>query len=217
MVRWLASHSSRSWAYENVTIIEAHFVPRSSSVLVLTTEHSLIRHDRVAGSFTTIDTAVFGPISLDEVGRSVVYTRGEPPELRVVQAKIATATTHVLDDRLYPSWCPTLSADGESIVFVASPDGDAHFYRSTANSQPELWNLPPSTPLPTGPTAPVWSDRPRTYESDGTLYTLSDDGTVDRAMEGLGLPIHPAGSNRVIVQNRQLQMLELPIRPGVVR
>ncbi len=217
MVRWLSNNATRGWPYENEPIIEVHFVQHSSSILVLTTEHSLIRYDRATARSTTIDTAVFGPMSLDQLGQSVVYTRGEPPELRVVQASITAGTTRVVDERLYPAWCPTLSPNGQTIAFVASPDGEAHFYRTTANSQTELWSLPLTTPLPTGPTAPVWTDQQLTYESDGTLYTLSATGTIERAMEGVGLPIHVAGSNGVMVQNRQHQMLELTAHPGTER
>lgn len=220
-VRLLTPTGQRPWRYDNVPILEAHFIARSSSILVLTTEHELVRYDRNSREIAVIDRAAYGPVSLDEVGLSAAYTRGEPPELRVVRANIATGATQVIAEELYPAWCPSLSADGSSLLFVASPDGDAYFYRSTANSQAERWELPRSTPLPTGPTAAVMLDDSLTYESDGTLYTLMHRGphvgTIVRTMPGAGLPVHAPGSPELLLQDQRRESVTIAVRELAVR
>lgn len=55
-------------------------------------------------------------MSLDAAGRRVVYTRGDPPELQVVRAEVATGEATPLAPSLVPAWCPALSPDGREVI-----------------------------------------------------------------------------------------------------
>jgi hypothetical protein len=181
-------------------------------VLVLTTEHHLVRVDGPGSTVVTLDRAVHGPLSLDEAGHRVVYTRGEPPELEVVRAELATGALTVLAPGLSPSWCPALSADGREVLLVASPEGTPAFYRVREGEAPARWVLPSDTPLPTGPTAPVLFGDAVVYESDGALCTLGLNGARRGCLPGLGLPVRPPGAATLLAQDAHHGLRAL--RPG---
>ena len=200
-VRWLTRAGSRPWRMRDTPVIEARYVPRSAALLVLTTDHTLVRLDAPEAAPVTLDREVHGPLSLDAAGRRVVYTRGDPPALEVVRAEVATGVTTPLAPGLAPSWCPALSPDGREVLVVASPEGTPSFYRLREGSPSARWNLPSDTPLPTGPTAPVIFGDAVVYESDGALRTLGLDGALRGSLAGVGLPVYVPGAPTLLTQD----------------
>ncbi len=193
-LRWLTRGGPRAWRFAGQVALEAHFVPGSGAVLVLTTEHTLLKLDAPEASPATIDREVYGPLSLDATGRRVVYTRGDPPTLEVVCADVSTGTLTPLAPSLTPAWCPALSPDGSEVLVVASPEGTPAFYRIRDGAAPARWEVAPDTPLPTGPSAPVIFGDAVVYESDGALHTLGFDGVSRGSLRGVGLPVHVPGA-----------------------
>jgi len=202
-VRWLSRTGARPWRLRDTPLIDARYVPRSAALLVLTTDHTLVRLDSPDAVPVTLDREVHGPLSLDATGRRVVYTRGDPPELEVVRAEIATGVSTPLAPGLAPAWCPALSPDGSEVLVVASPEGTPSFYRLREGAPPARWDLPSDTPLPTGPTAPVIFGDAVVYESDGALRTLGLDGTLRGSLAGVGLPVYVPGAPTLLTQDAQ--------------
>lgn len=202
-LRWLTRGGARSWRYAETPALEARFVPGSGAVLVVTTEHTLVRLDAPGAEPSLLDRDVYGPLSLDAAGRRVVYTRGDPPTLEVVRADLATGALTPLAPSLTPSWCPTLSPDGREVLAVASPEGTPAFYRLREGAPPARWNLPADVPLPTGPTAPVIFGDAVVYESDGALHTLGLDGVLRGSQRGVSLPVYVPGSPTLLTHDAQ--------------
>ncbi len=200
-LRWLSRGGARAWRFDATPALEARFVPGSGAVLVLTTDHALVRLDAPGAAPVTLDRDAYGPLSLDAAGRRVAYTRGDPPALAVVRAEVATGAVTSLAPSLTPSWCPALSPDGEEVLMVASPEGTPAFYRLRDGAPPARWNLPPDTPLPTGPTAPVIFGDAVVYESDGALRTLGLDGVLRGSLRGVGLPVHVPGAATLLTHD----------------
>lgn len=200
-LRWLTRGGARAWRFAERPTLEARFVPGSGAVLVLTTEHSLLRLDAAGAEPVVLDREVYGPLSLDASGRRVAYTRGEPPTLEVVRADLASGALTPLAPSLTPSWCPALSPDGSEVLVVASPEGTPAFYRLRDGAAPTRWSLPAETPLPTGPTAPVIFGDAVVYESDGALVSLGLDGALRGSQRGVALPVYVPGAPSLLTQN----------------
>ncbi len=198
-IRWLTSSGARSWRYAGSQALEARFVPHSTALLVVTAQHTLVRVDRADAEAVVLDRDVLGPLSIDEAGRWVVYTRGEMAAYEVMRAEIGTGTTEQMAPDLVPAWCPAITPDGQTVVVVASSDGRPALFRLRQGQPPQRWVVPPGTPLPTGPTAPVWVDSTLVYESDGALQSLRPDGTYV-TLPGLSLPVR-GGATPVLAQD----------------
>jgi hypothetical protein len=200
-LRWLTREGARRWRFGDATALDARFVPGSAAVLVVTTDHVLLRLDDPSGEPVILDRDVVGPLSLDAGGRRAVYTRGDPPDLQVVRVALDTGRTEALAPSLVPAWSPALSPDGREVVVVASPEGSPRLFRLRDGAAPEAWALPSDTPLPTGPGAPVVFGDALVYESDGALCTLGFDGVLRGVHRGVGLPIHPPGAPTLVTQD----------------
>ena len=208
-VRWLTAAGERQWAFSGTPILEARFMGDSGALLVLTTDHRLLRVDR---DVALLDREAHGPISLDARGARAVYTRGDAPTTSLIRAELATGKTEVLAPGLSSVWSPALSADGTEVVFVASTDGTPALWRQRDGEAPARWALPAETALPTGPTAPVIFGAWMVYESDGSLCALGLDGVAHTSRRGLGLPLHVAGSPTMLAQSPDGTLTTL--RPG---
>lgn len=211
-VRWLGASGARPWRFANTPVIEARFVPQRGAMLVITTAHELVRVDAPDAAPRTLDTKVYGPLSLDALGRAAVYTRGEVPMLEVVRVDLGTGATRAMAPSLVPAWCPTLANDGREVITVASPEGTPALYRLRDDGAPVRWALPPDTPLPTGPSAPVVFGDALVYESDGALHALGFDGTRRRSLPRVGLPVLVAGAPALLAQDAQRRTLTLTAR-----
>jgi hypothetical protein len=208
-VRMVTSNGQRRWGFGDTPVIEARFVPRGEALLVITTTHELVRLDGPEAAPRVIDQHVFGPLSLDALGRAAVYTRGEMPELQVVRADLATGETRALAPSLVPAWCPTLAGDGREVITVASPEGTPGLWRIRPDAPPARWDLPADTALPTGPSAPVVFGDMLVYESDGALHALGFDGTRRRSLPGVGLPVLTVGSPALLAHDARHQPVTL--------
>lgn len=208
-VRLVTSNGQRRWRFGDAAVIEARFVPRSEALLVITTTHELVRLDGPEAAPRVIDQRVFGPLSLDALGRAVVYTRGEMPELQVVRADLATGETRALAPTLVPAWCPTLAGDGREVITVASPEGTPGLWRIRPDAPPARWELPADTALPTGPSAPVVFGDMLVYESDGALHALGFDGVRRRALPGVSLPVLTVGAPALLAHDARHQPVTL--------
>jgi hypothetical protein len=216
-VRWLARGEHRRFAYDQQPVLEAYFVAHSHDVVLLTTGHQLHVIDASSGQDRTLASSVYGPLSLDRLGHHVAYTYGEPPELRVAVTALATGDTTTLDAQLYPSWSPALSEDGRSVVFVASPDASAHFYRWTRETGAVQWRVDAAVPFPTGPTAPIRLGDRMTYQSDGELCTINESGAMVQRVPGLSLPVLSRDGASVLVHDSALRLTEIAQQNTVIR
>jgi hypothetical protein len=225
-LRWVTGQGTRPWRFDGDEVLEARFVPRSSAVLVLTREHALVRVDhpeRTQEQGVEIDRAVLGPLSIDSAGRYVVYTRGEMPDYQLVRAEIATASRVALAPTLVPAWCPTIMPDASEVLVVASPTGTPAFYRVREDREPERWDLPAETPLPTGPGAALVIDRSIVFQSDGAVVSLGLDGTLRASLQGRSLPVLSADGTRILLHEpqrdgRSVQLVDraaLVAQPGI--
>ncbi|MBL8683178.1 MAG: hypothetical protein JNK05_28680 [Myxococcales bacterium] len=205
-LRWVTNQGTKAWRFDGDEVLEARFVPRSGAVLVLTREHKLVRVDhpeRTQEQGIEIDHDVLGPLSIDSAGRYVVYTRGEMPEYQLVRAEIASARAVAMAPSLVPAWCPTIMPDASEVLVVASPAGTPAFYRVREGREPERWELPSETPLPTGPGAAVVVDRTLVYQSDGAVVSLGLDGALRASLEGRSLPVLSADGTRILLHEAQ--------------
>ncbi|MEI8256275.1 MAG: hypothetical protein WCJ30_11445 [Deltaproteobacteria bacterium] len=209
-IRWLTGSGARSWRFGGTQALEARFVPRSSAVLVVTVQHTLVRLDRADAEGAVIDHDVLGPLSMDDAGRWVVYTRGEMAAYEVMRAEIATGRTEQMAPDLVPAWCPAITPDGQSVVVVASSGGRPALFRLRQGQPAERWGVPENIPLPTGPAAPLWVDGTFVYESDGALHSLRPDGT-HVYLPGLGLPVR-GGATPVLAQDPTNHLTPLTAR-----
>lgn len=202
-VRWLSREGARPWRFAAEPVLDARFVPGGGALLVLTTRHELLRLDAPDAAPRALDANVYGPLSLDPLGRAAVYTRGEPPELEVIRADLRDGTLRAMAPGLAPAWCPTLSDDGREVIAVASPDGAPGLWRLRDDAPPAPFAVPAGTALPTGPSAPVVFGDALVYESDGALHALGLDGTRRRTLPALGLPVRVAGAPAILAQTPQ--------------
>ncbi|MEZ4406054.1 MAG: hypothetical protein R3A52_06230 [Polyangiales bacterium] len=99
-------------------VLDARFIPSTRALLVITRDHHLERRDGTTR--TAIDEHVFGPLSLDAVGRYAVYTRGEVPDLALARVDLTTNRAEAVAPTLVPAWSPAISPDGAEVVVVAS-------------------------------------------------------------------------------------------------
>lgn len=205
-LRWVTNNGTKAWRFDGDEVLDARFVARTGVVLVLTRDHKLVRVDhpeRTQEQGVEIDHDVLGPLSIDSAGRYVVYTRGEMPEYQLVRAEIATAQTLAMAPSLASVWCPTIMPDASEVLVVASPTGTPAFYRVREGREPERWELPSETPLPTGPGAAVVIDRTLVYQSDGAVVSLGLDGALRTSMQGRSLPVLSADGTRILVHESQ--------------
>ncbi|MDP3274428.1 MAG: hypothetical protein Q8Q09_04485 [Deltaproteobacteria bacterium] len=204
-VRWrLRDGSVRAWAFADRPVLDARFIGRTQALLVLTTQHELLRLDTQNPDATpvTLDREVLGPLSLDDAGRWVVYVRGEMPEYQVMRADIEGQSQPVaLAPALVPAWSPMITPDGHEVIFVASAEGSPAMFRVRDSGAAHRWMLPPNVPLPTGPSAPVMVGDAMVYESDGAVFRLGLDGSDRGTLPGYSLPIRML-DDTVFVQRR---------------
>lgn len=208
-VRWLTPQGARRWRFDGLPVIEARFIPQRDALLVITTDHRLLRLDGPEATPRALDERVFGPLSLDALGRAAVYTRGEVPMLEVVRVDLGDGTVRPLAPTLVPAWSPTLAADGGEVITVASPEGTPGFYRLREGTAPQRWMLPADTPLPTGPTAAVVFGDSLVYESDGALVALGFDGSRRKRLAGAGLPVLVTGAPTLLAHDARGRTLTL--------
>jgi hypothetical protein len=72
-VRLVTSNGLRRWHFGDTPVIEARFVPRGEALLVITTTHALVRLDGPDATPRVLDEHVFGPLSLDALGRAAGF------------------------------------------------------------------------------------------------------------------------------------------------
>lgn len=208
-LRWLTTAGARPWRFHGVPVLEARFLPRDGALLVLTTRHALVALDAPNAEPRVLDEHVYGPLSLDDAGRRVAYTRGEPPELQVIVYDLAGGVATPLAPSLVPSWSPALSADGTEVLVAASPEGSASFWRLRPGSPAQRWDLPADTPMPTGVTAPVLFGDAVVYESEGALRVLGLDGRLRRSLPGVPVALHRAGRAALVAQDARRRVVTL--------
>lgn len=211
-VRLLTRDGARRWRFSDTAVIEARFVPRSEALLVLTTAHELVRLDGPDGAPRVLDRGVFPPMSLDALGRAVVYTRGEMPAFEVVRADLVDGSVRAMAPGLVPAWCPVVAGDGREVLVVASPDGTPGMYRLRPDAPPVRWELPLNTPLPTGPSSPVVFGDALVYESDGALHTLGFDGVRRKSLPRMSLPVLVMGAPTLIAHDEAHRTVTLSSR-----
>lgn len=182
----LTREGRRPW--RDAEVLEARWIPGTTAVLTLTRAHTLTRRPSPDAPAVELDREVYGPLSLDAHGTAVVYTRGEPPALTVVRRDLRTDESVALAPSLVPAWCPALSADGSEVVVVASPEGRPALFRVRVGEAPRPWVLPPDSPLPMGPNAPLVFGDALVFEDESGLHALGFDGTGRRSLPGV---VHP--------------------------
>lgn len=195
---WLTRAGRRPWAGGDA--LEARWIPGTAAVLALTTGHALTRREAPDAPAVELDRDAYGPLGLDARGTAVVYTRGEPPMLTVVRLDLRTGVATSLAPALVPAWCPALSPDGSEVVVVASPDGAPALYRVREGEAPRPWVVPPGSPLPTGPGAPVVFGDALVFEDEAGLHALGLDGSRRRSLPGVHLPVLAADGLEVLAQ-----------------
>lgn len=200
-------------------VLDARFVPNTRALLVITRDHHLER--REGTTRTTLDENVFGPLSLDALGRYAVYTRGEVPELALIRVELATGRVEPLAPSLVPAWSPAISPDGAEVVVVASPEGTPSLYRVRPGEAPRRWETPPDATLPGGgPTAPVVFGDTLVFEDGEGLRTLVIDGPArgrSSAIAGAFRPVARPGGRGFVAQRRDLASAPAvdPTHPGM--
>lgn len=206
---WLSRDGRHTW--RGGEVLEARTIPGTTAVLVLTTEHVLVRRATPDAAPVELDRDVYGPLSMDARGTALAYTRGDPPELSLVRLDLRTGRSAAVAPGLVPSWCPALSADGSEVVVVASPEGTPSLYRVREGEAPRRWALPAGTPLPTGPSAPVVFGDALVFEDEAGLHALGFDGAARRTLAGVHGPVLARGGAALIAQ-RGTELLRLSAR-----
>lgn len=191
--------------------LELRWIPGTTAVLTLTRAHTLTRRASPDAPAVELDREVFGPLSLDARGTAVVYTKGDPPELSLVRLDLRTGVASPLAPGLVPAWCPALSPDGSEVVTVASPEGHPALYRVRAGEAPRPWALPPGSPLPMGPGAPVVFGDALVFEDEAGLHALGLDGAPRRSLPGVRHPVL-SGDGLAVLAHRDGALVRLSAR-----
>ncbi len=206
---WLARDGRHPWRGGDV--LEARVIPGTTAVLTITTEHVLTRRATPDGAAVELDRDVYGPLSMDAHGTALAYTRGDPPALSLVRYDLRAGRAAVMAEALVPAWSPALSADGSEVVVVASPEGTPSLYRVREGEAPRPWVLPPGSPLPTGPGAPVVFGDALVFEDEAGLHALGLDGVARRSLPGVHGPVLSRDGVTLFAQ-RGATLLRLGVR-----
>lgn len=206
---WLTRAGRRSTFGGDV--LEVRWIPGTTAVLTRTTARTLTRSETPDGPAVELDRDVTGPLSLDARGTAAVYTKGEGPESTLVRLDLRTGVAAAMAPGMVPAWSPALSADGSEVVFVASPEGRPALYRVRIGEAPRVWSLPPGSPLPTGPGAPVIFGDALVFEDEAGLHALGLDGSARRSLPGVRLPVLSA-DRRTLLAHRDGALLRLTAR-----
>jgi len=193
---WLTRAGRRPWRGGDV--LEARWIPGTTAVLTITTAHTLTRRESPDAPAVELDREVFGPLSLDARGTAVAYTRGDPPMLSLVRLDLRTGVATAMAPGLVPAWCPALSPDGSEVVVVASPEGHPALFRVRGAEAPRPWVLPPGSPLPMGPNAPVVFGDALVFENETGVHSLGLDGSPRRSIPGVRHPVLSADGRSVL-------------------
>jgi len=191
--------------------LEVRWIPGTAALLTLTRAHTLTRRASPDAPAVELDREVFGPLSLDARGTAVVYTKGDPPALSLVRLDLRSGVASPLAPGLVPAWCPALSPDGSEVVAVASPEGHPSLYRVRVGEAPRRWALPPGSPLPTGPGAPLVFGDALVFEDEAGLHALGLDGSARRSLPGVRHPVL-SGDGLAVLAHRDGALVRLSAR-----
>jgi hypothetical protein len=203
-------------------VVEARFVGGGWPLLVIDTQHALVRVAAPGAAPETLGQSVYGPLSLSDDGRVAAYTRGDPPFLEVVHHTLATGQTVAVAPGVAPAWCPALSPDGREIVFVATTEGRPRWWRGVVGERVGVWEaVGADAPFATGPSAPrVYGDA-LVFENEAGVHSLGLDGTLRRTLPGLHNPVMPPRGAQVLATRSatdlRLTRIDVALRTGSPR
>jgi len=203
-VRWLESgaHDASPWSFDGIPVLDARFIPRTNSALLITETRQLVLLAARTAMPVELHASVYAPLSLSSNGRFAAFTSGDAPDLEVVTLDVQRREVVFSTRDMAPTWCPALSDDGSSVLFVSGASGSPDFFELRRDGRllkrTDLVTRP--LPFPSGPSAPVWSGSRLVFENrDGVHLVDTADMHLLKSTEG-GLVVASPAHRGVIVQ-----------------
>ena len=204
-----------AWPIAGTPVASARLA--GARALVVTPGGELLEVPLAGGAPHAVDTRVTGPLGATPDGSAVVYCKGDMPDFEVWRRDRGAAPRPLTAD-MAPTWSPTISADGRTVVFVSSRSGVPALWRTDGAGPPrqltsrevvsEPGRAPAAEPFPAALTAPVMIGDRLAFEAHAGVYVVTLEGAPTRTLLGATAPHRWPDGALGVVQGGALRRVE---------
>lgn len=159
----------------------------------------------------TLHDHVSGAVGISRDGRTLVYARGDAPDLEVWRIDRGSAPQPVTR-AMAPAWSPAVSANGQTVIFASARTGFPALWRVDGNGEPrqltslsaraEVDQAPQVDPFPAALTAPLVADGHVVFEGRNSVHVFTLEGAHRRSLPGAAAPHFRVGGVGAVTGGR---------------
>ncbi|MCA9517185.1 MAG: hypothetical protein KC635_19725 [Myxococcales bacterium] len=187
------------WEFRGLVIDRVRFT-RGGGALMLSTRGDLWW---VAlppkGGEEVIDSGVVGAVGASLDGETLVYTKGEEPDLEVYRLAPDARESKRVAEGFAPAWSPGVSPDGRVVYVVSGRTGYPAWWRLADGEEPvQLTNVgvkfvpgeppPPLAPFAAGLGPTLVGERLVIFEGRGAVHVMTTDGRLVKTLADARAP-----------------------------